>query len=276
MPAYMNSPMGVGYPVPYHPMMTPLPIMPPYNPMPYYDQVLQPGPPHSRKGKELSKTSRQTKPVNPLAAQRPSKVTKPSAHSQSHVSCTPPAPQSLSKARARAAHLGLKTKTSNLSVEELGRKPSPPEWSELAKPPLPPSISDLLKMNKNVGWQIKVARHLAYTGVHGPYEVGDFQCEIHAGTGEVIKVGVRNFDEGQGYNWRSMCNPRFRLPERDYNEPLCGRPVKEIGDAFGGFWGKRAYVAPPTFVPSADRNAQFMGTVEEKSALKPGCDPMWS
>ncbi|KAK7421670.1 hypothetical protein QQZ08_009844 [Neonectria magnoliae] len=198
---------------------------------------------------ESSKAKQSTKPP---ASQRLSKIVK-------SVRPKPfPCTSSLSDLQKRdAATLAAFT-----NQEKHHREPiSPPNWNKAVFPPQTPSASHLLHENGCLQWQIRMARHLTFHKQRGPFEIGDFLCNVNRITGDIIKVA------------KNMLTGGASDPEKTNHDgkTMCGRPISGPGGSFLGFANRKALYQ----INSSDREARLNPEPEYKSPFRNGKDPMW-
>lgn len=186
--------------------------------------------------------------------------------------------------------------------EHLGHPIPPPNWTKTVLAPSTPSTADLLKENGSLRWQIRMARYLAYNGITGPFEIGDYLCDIDVITGEIAKVATRIYSQAaKSYHWQSMFtgNPVQQTKESE----LYGAPLVADDGSFRGLVEDDKVVKVPYHIISADRGDLLGLPVDKsdsdnvkavlrpdhddvksvlgpdfeevKSALRLGYDPMW-
>ncbi|KAF7563259.1 hypothetical protein G7046_g876 [Stylonectria norvegica] len=150
---------------------------------------------------------------------------------------------------------------------------SPVNWETVGKPPSTPSAVDLLHENGCLQWQIQMSRYLAFIGVAGPYEIGDYLCNIQA-SGVIIKVYSRTLSLTNGYYWRSLVTG---LPAHFVgNQDLCGKPSLGLSGSLKGLSERGRRRTPQPQLVSPDRQAMIRPVVEEmKSPFLTENDPMW-
>lgn len=216
----------------------------------------------------------------------PNPASKPAAATQRRSS-------KVTKARSSKAAAKAKPRGGNLSQLEIGSFPkkfditpqldqlrqtvSSTNWAEASKPPSPPSCEELLRPNGCIGWQIQMARHLACRGVEGPYEIGDYLCNIQMNNGEIIKLAARTWTPDSGYIWESMLNAQPIEPTGEL--PLKGKPLGGPNGSYLGFEDCAGIMNPPLRVTSPTRMGKSFTAADKdlsQLALLPGCDPMWN
>lgn len=143
-------------------------------------------------------------------------------------------------------------------------------------PPSSPSAKSLLERNGCVRWQFEMAHHLASRGIAGPFEIGDFLCDILIPSRNVLKVAQRVRHPHTGYfTWAWKCTGRPLEEVLRGVGVVCGTPIPGSGGRLASFQpppgSARAYT-----IPCADRESatSCAGTRSAPSALK-GYDPMW-
>ncbi|KAK7397987.1 hypothetical protein QQX98_012635, partial [Neonectria punicea] len=204
---------------------------------------------------ESSKAKQSTKPP---ASHRPSKIVK-------SVRPKPfPCTSCLSELDKRDAAIPA----AFANQEKHHREPiSPPNWSKAVFPPQTPSASHLLHENECLQWQIRMARHLTFHKQCGPFEIGDFLCNVNRTTGDIIKVAVRV------HNPKNMFTDGASDPEKTNHDgkTMCGKPISGPGGSFLGFTNRKALYQ----INSSDREARLNPESEYKSPFRNGKDPMW-
>ncbi|KAF7551312.1 hypothetical protein G7Z17_g5090 [Cylindrodendrum hubeiense] len=216
-----------------------------------------------------------------LASHRPSKITKTPK--------TPKTPKAPKTARpkpfpstspsTKLAQIDAATFASLQNKQKILHEPvSPTNWAKVAIPPAPPSPAQIIEENSSLRWQIQMSRHLAQNGLIGPFEIGDFLCNINRVTGKILKIASRVYNPSQGYYWQNMFTGG-RINHQNTNtdaQALCGKPVAGPGGAFLGFSDDNGGILqPPLQLISPDREALLYPEPELKSALRNGQDPMW-
>ncbi|KAM5342820.1 hypothetical protein ACJ41O_013786 [Fusarium nematophilum] len=119
----------------------------------------------------------------------------------------------------------------------------PPNPAVDARPPLPPSAAELLRPHGALRFQICTARHLAHIGVDGPYEIGDFLCDIHRGSGKIIKFAESEVGPDGKVFWRHIMTGQRVEPED--KSGLCGKPVALSNGTFFGLNDEKGQTIRP-------------------------------
>ncbi|KOS23319.1 hypothetical protein ESCO_006637 [Escovopsis weberi] len=175
--------------------------------------------------------------------------------------------QARREAEARAAQLLSAEQQAQLQLMET---PVPQAGrAEMAAAPRPPAAAKILGHNECLEWQIRMARHLAFTHQRGPFEIGDFVCNIEGGSGTIKKLAMRCEDENGEKVWVSMTEKDVLKMQTDEREERSGRPIWRRDGAFHGFGESPLSLDPaPTFLPRADRDAN-----RRKENIMP--EPRW-
>ncbi|KAH8714129.1 hypothetical protein BGZ61DRAFT_476244 [Ilyonectria robusta] len=216
----------------------------------------------------LNRTESAKRSPNPLASHRPSKVTK----------TTRPKPFPNTSPLSNPSQIDAATFAALQNQQNLREPVSPTNWEKAAIPPAPPSASQIIKENGCLRWQIRMARHLAQNGHAGPFEIGDFLCDINRITGKILKIASRVYNPDTGYFWRNMFTGGRIHPQNNNKsaQTLCGKPVAGPGGAFLGFADDNGGIIQPQIqLVSPDREAILCPEPDFKSALRNGQDPMW-
>ena len=130
---------------------------------------------------------------------------------------------------------------------------SPPNLVEALKTPAPPSAKDLLDRNKVIGYQVRMARHLSAIGLQGPYEIGDFLCDVQRETGQIIKLAQRCVCPiEKAFIWRSIITGESL---RTNQEVLYGRPISLSDGSFQSLNNGNGAMSPQFQLVSPDREA---------------------
>ncbi|KAF5005030.1 hypothetical protein FDECE_8501 [Fusarium decemcellulare] len=177
------------------------------------------------------------------------------------------------------------------SVPDVSPAGNPPSHSSAAVlPNLPPATlpeplapMNYQKMHEHEAYQISMAQHLSSIGVTGPYEIGDYLCDIVRATGHITKLAVREvLPDGQQV-WRDLRVGSLIAPRPSLN--ICGRPAATSSGALLWMEDETGKVIRPEwmfFGPLAGRfNGSWSQKVQDKgespadSGLKPGYDPVW-
>jgi hypothetical protein len=155
--------------------------------------------------------------------------------------------------------------------------------------PKPLSPSEMLDADKYFLYQMATARHLAFNGVSGPYQVGHCLCDVHKATGNLIKFArACTAPNGEKY-WRHlMTNASIKAQD---GSTLTGKPVAlsngaliwmadEEGKAIAPEWTFKE----PQFLPQSSEG-QEMGqhpkqAQQDINPIPPGLkttskDPFW-
>jgi hypothetical protein len=146
--------------------------------------------------------------------------------------------------------------------------------SKAPKCPKTPSPADLLGANICTAWQFRMAHYLAYNGLLGSFLIDNSLRDWVIGTGEIMKLAMRAYDDSAGYYWQVMhCDSKSLEPQGVHD--LCGTPLHDQNGSFAGLrYGKRV-ICPRNSIIRADRRAAYQRRcVSPRSALR-GQDPMW-
>ncbi|KAI3586154.1 hypothetical protein IWW34DRAFT_814610 [Fusarium oxysporum f. sp. albedinis] len=89
--------------------------------------------------------------------------------------------------------------------------------------PKPLSPSEMLDGEKFFLYQMATARHLAFNGVSGPYQIGHCLCDVHKATGNLVKFArACTAPNGERY-WRHlMTNASIKAQD---GSRMAGKPV---------------------------------------------------
>lgn len=216
----------------------------------------------------LNRTESAKRSPNPLASHRPYKITKTAR----------PKPFPSTSPSSSLSQIDAATFASLQNQQNLREPVSPTNWDKAAIPPAPPSASQITKENGCLRWQIRMARHLAQNGHAGPFEIGDFLCDINRITGKILKIASRIYNPDTGYFWQNMfTGGRINHQNNKKSaQTLCGKPVAGPGGAFLGFADDNGGIIQPQLqLVSPDREAILCPEPDFKSALRNGQDPMW-
>ncbi|KAF4998402.1 hypothetical protein FGRMN_3187 [Fusarium graminum] len=160
--------------------------------------------------------------------------------------------------------------------------------------PQPPSITQMFDQKTYFPYQLEMARHLAYNGVSGLYELGDILGDIHRGTAKPVKIARRDTGEHGLEAWRHLLTQDLLQPQD--GSYVSGKPVALSNGAL--IWIEdrkgRTIAAEWTFADPrewyfSDKAEQVQDEKPEKKkqrrsyetaetihpGMKPGCDPMW-
>lgn len=240
-------------------------------PVPKRSKPVQKG--AARRAVSRPETNRQSPTPKPLAAQKPKKVTKPSRPNTARSILL----ADLTKKRPAENVEGL------LRQQYCFTDPIPKNnWQNAATPPKPPAVNMILSGKQIMQWQIENARCLKFLGINGPYLIGDYLCEIHSKTGELIKIATRLHHPSDGWSWVNVMNGNpYQSPDLEQS----GRPIATSDGAFLGLAHpeKAPEDRPSTPVMlqplatwvSADREANLDPQVVQGSPLKEGSDPVF-
>ncbi|EEU43996.1 uncharacterized protein NECHADRAFT_74375 [Fusarium vanettenii 77-13-4] len=98
-------------------------------------------------------------------------------------------------------------------------------------PPTPPA-EDMLKNGGCTSWEADMARHLHKRNVMGLYKVGDSLCDVHAASGDLVKLAKRDITpDGEHFWCHTMLGQRIRPIDTEY---LNGKMVCLSNGAFVG------------------------------------------
>ncbi|KAM0349642.1 hypothetical protein ACHAPU_003469 [Fusarium lateritium] len=159
--------------------------------------------------------------------------------------------------------------------------------------PQPPSITQMFDQKTYFPYQLDMARHLAYNGVSGLYELGDILGDIHRGTARPVKIARRDTTEHGLEAWRHLLTQDLLQPQD--GSRISGKPVALSNGALVWIEDRKGRViaaewtfADPREWYSSDKTGQEQEEKPEKKqrrsyeaaepihpGLKPGCDPMW-
>ncbi|KAJ4261414.1 hypothetical protein NW762_006837 [Fusarium torreyae] len=157
----------------------------------------------------------------------------------------------------------------------------PPFNQDLVKlKPPPPSPSNMHDPGACFLFQVDVARHLAFTGVNGPYEIGGFLCDIHKANGGFVKIARRETAPNGEHFWRHIVTGD-RLQPQDGSD-VAGKPIAYRNGALFGMQDDQGKTVSPEWTFTDPRGWQSdeepWGEAEagsDQPGLKPDCNPMW-
>ncbi|KAF5018221.1 hypothetical protein F66182_9807 [Fusarium sp. NRRL 66182] len=266
----------------------------------YQSRVERPSRSHSNLGN--SKDSKQVRP-DPLAPCNPSRVSKTACkpkqsvaqpkHSKKQGDNNVDNPIVVDDKLAGHVHNGPRN-LKEASGSPSFYSPSPPFLKGDTIPkfnparatiaPSPPSISDLFNPEISLPYHIDMARHLACTNISGPYEVGEYLCDIHKATGRFIKIAHRETGPDGNLFWRHIMTGDHLLPSN--NSELTGKPASLLNGALVWMENEQGNIVPPEWMFMNPRGWQFgkriSQTLEKKNevnpihpGLRPGCNPLW-
>lgn len=212
----------------------------------------------------------------PLASHRPSRLTKAGR---------PKTAASRSNSSAGVNHHALASVKAKYHPAGSYRAPRRLVYDgvDRSRAPKPPAVGELFTPKGKLHWQVDMARHLAYKGISGPYEIGDYLCHIHIGTGEVMKQAVRTSkaqaqvdDAQKGPVWQNVYTQAI-VQEGGFRGDQCGIPMEGLGGSFEGLRTEAVAIRPQTVIPPADKLKPFLHEVEKlkRFALKTDNDPIW-
>ncbi|KAF4972734.1 hypothetical protein FSARC_742 [Fusarium sarcochroum] len=143
--------------------------------------------------------------------------------------------------------------------------------------PPAPSPSNMHDPGACFLFQVDLARHLAHSGVNGPYELGEFLCDIHKANGGFVKIARRETANGE-YFWRHIITGE-RLQPQDGSD-VTGKAVALGNGALFGMQNDQGQVVPPEWTFTEPRIWQFKNESKKEeevnpAGLKPDCNPMW-
>ncbi|KAI8683788.1 hypothetical protein NCS57_00043600 [Fusarium keratoplasticum] len=157
-----------------------------------------------------------------------------------------------------------KSTTAQSPTTSRGRKksekknPSPTKTQPQKSCPPPPPAKDILKQNECISWEADMARHLHNSNVMGLYKIGDYLCDVHAASGDFVKLARRGVTPDGEYFWRHTI-----LGQRIHSvgaEHLNGRIVCSSNGAFIGMEDSQGNMIVPKW--------QFTDPVDLESKSK--------
>lgn len=167
----------------------------------------------------------------------------------------------------------------------------PPMVPSLMKTcPRPPTAALMFDSIAYFPYQLDMARHLAYNGVSGPYELGEYLVDIHMGTAQPVKIARRDTGEYGQPVWRHLITGDQIIP-RDGSK-VWGIPVAlsngallHMEDTNGtriapqwGFSQPREWHSqewPEIEKPEEKQHSAQQEANPFHPGVKPGCNPMW-
>ncbi|KAL2684908.1 hypothetical protein Neosp_006001 [[Neocosmospora] mangrovei] len=109
-------------------------------------------------------------------------------------------------------------------------------------PPTPPA-EDMLKNNGCTSWEAGMARHLHKSNVMGLFKVGDSLCDVHAASGDFVKLAKRDITpDGEHFWCHTMLGQRIRPIDTEY---LNGKMVCLSNGAFVGMQDSQGNMIVP-------------------------------
>ncbi|KAF5672132.1 hypothetical protein FDENT_10651 [Fusarium denticulatum] len=151
------------------------------------------------------------------------------------------------------------------------------------------SPSEMLDGEKYFLYQMATARHLAFNGVSGPYQIGHCLCDVHKATGNLVKFArACTAPNGERY-WRHlMTNASIKAQD---GSRMAGKPVALSNGALIWMADERGkFIAPewtfnePQFLPGSSDDQEMGGypkqAQQETNPIHPGLkttskDPFW-
>ncbi|KAM6538637.1 hypothetical protein FALCPG4_000502 [Fusarium falciforme] len=206
-----------------------------------------------------------------------------------------------------------KSTTTQSPTTSRGRKksekknPSPTKTQPQKSCPPPPPVKDILKQNGCTSWEADMARHLHNSNVMGLYKIGDYLCDVHAASGDFVKLAKRGVTPDGEYFWcHTILGQRIHSVGAEH---LNGKIVCSSNGAFiamedsqGNMIVPKWQFTDPVDLESKSKEPKDQSESKELknqsefkklkqalknrrttlkketaviSGLKPGCDPMW-
>lgn len=206
-----------------------------------------------------------------------------------------------------------KSTTTQSPTTSRGRKksekknPSPAKTQPQKSCPPPPPAKDILKQNECTSWEADMARHLHNSNVMGLYKIGDYLCDVHAASGDFVKLARRGVTpDGEHFWCHTILGQRIHSVGAEH---LNGKIVCSSNGAFIGMEDSQGNMIVPKWqfaepVDLESKSKELKNQSESKelknqsefkklkealknrrttikketaaiSGLKPGCDPMW-
>ncbi|KAL6357639.1 hypothetical protein LRP88_07812 [Fusarium phalaenopsidis] len=206
-----------------------------------------------------------------------------------------------------------KSTTTQSPTTSRGRKksekknPSPTKTQPQKSCPPPPPAKDILKQNECTSWEADMARHLHNSNVMGLYKIGDYLCDVHAPSGDFVKLARRSVTPDGKYFWcHTILGQRIHSVGTEH---LNGKIVCLSNGAFIGMEDSQGNMIVPKWqftdpVDLESKSKELKDQSESKepkdqsefkklkealknrrttlkketaaiSGLKSGCDPMW-
>jgi hypothetical protein len=167
----------------------------------------------------------------------------------------------------------------------------PPMDPNLVKTcPKPPPAALMFDQKAYFPYQLDMARHLAYNGVSGPYELGEYLVDIYRGTAQPVKIARRDTDEYGQPVWRHLITGDRIQPQDGSN--ISGKPVALSTGVLLHMEDTNSTTIAPEWTFSQPREWHSQEKPEKEKlekkqhsaqqeanpihpGLKPGCNPMW-
>ncbi|UPK97875.1 hypothetical protein LCI18_008810 [Fusarium solani-melongenae] len=157
--------------------------------------------------------------------------------------------------------------------------------------PPPPPAEDIRRQNECTSWEADMARHLHNGNVMGLYKVGDYLCDVHAASGDIVKLAKRQRIHSVGadhLNGKIVClsNGTFIgmedsqgtmiVPKWQFTDPVdLESKSKEPEDQSESKGLKNLSDFKKLQEALKNRRTTLKKETPAISGLKPGCDPMW-
>ncbi|KAF4336216.1 hypothetical protein FBEOM_9942 [Fusarium beomiforme] len=155
--------------------------------------------------------------------------------------------------------------------------------------PKPPQPSEMLDGEKYFLHQMAIARHLAFNGVSGPYQVGHCLCDVHKATGSLIKFArACTAPNGENYWHHIMTGASIKAQD---GSSMTGKPVALSNGALVWMADENGKAIPPEWTfkephfssgpPSEDQGMRQhpVRTQQDTNPIHPGLktghDPFW-
>ncbi|KAF9765766.1 hypothetical protein IL306_001893 [Fusarium sp. DS 682] len=154
--------------------------------------------------------------------------------------------------------------------------------------PKPPPPSEMLDGEKYFLHQMATARHLAFNGVSGPYQVGHCLCDVHKATGRLIKFArACTAPNGEKYWHHIMTGASIKAQD---GSSMTGKPVALSNGALVWMADENGKAIPPEwtfnephFSPGLSEDqetGQYSAQTQQDTnpihpGLKTGHDPFW-
>lgn len=112
-------------------------------------------------------------------------------------------------------------------------------------------------------------------GISGPYEIGDYLCDIRADTGEPVKRATRRHNDREGWVWQNLLTGG-PVREQMFDYEQCGIPIEGPEGSFVGLRNDYVALRPQGIVSTADLEKPFRSEKDNfKSPFRVDDDPMW-
>ncbi|KAF4431425.1 hypothetical protein F53441_13901 [Fusarium austroafricanum] len=109
--------------------------------------------------------------------------------------------------------------------------------------PKPPPPVILLDPKARIRYQVHMSRYLAYSGVVGPYEVGDYLCDVQMSNGKLVRIAKSNTGPNGGKFWSHLMTGE--RVQAQHGSRLTGKPVSLMNGALAWMEDEQGQRIPP-------------------------------